>query len=118
MFKAFRPIVIASFCLLSLPLVLTPTVRADDADVPIVNPVAASTPISFFSRHVSFEVMDGSLRYRYIDSGPQKVTDRDLQYKLSTHVKVNLWGDGNTYVALRGESGRISRAVSTIPAWE
>ncbi len=106
MFKVFRLILIASLCVLSLNLVLTRTARAAEKDAAIATPTPAPAPVSFFSRHVSFEVMDGSLRYRYIDTGAHKLTDRDLQYKLSTHVKVSLWGDGKTYIILRGESGR------------
>ena len=61
---------------------------------------------TFISRHVTFEVMDGDLHYRYTDAGPHQVLNRDLFYKLSTRLKINLWGDGKTYVALRGESGQ------------
>jgi hypothetical protein len=50
--------------------------------------------------------MDSISQFRYMDSAPGNVTARDLYYKVSTRVQVNLRGDGSTYVQGRGESGR------------
>lgn len=66
----------------------------------------APHPVSFLSHHVKFLSTDGFTRYRYVDKGQGKVTDSDLQYKLSARVQVNLVGEGLTYVQARGESGR------------
>jgi hypothetical protein len=67
---------------------------------------AKPVSVSFFYQHVKFLAVDGINRYRYIDKGIGKVTERDLQYKLSTRVQVDLVGDGTTYIQGRGESGR------------
>lgn len=106
MFTAFRLILIASICLFSPALVRTRTARAGERDAGIAAPAPLPAAPSFIPRHVTFEVMDGLLQYRYIDNGAHQVADRDLLYKLSTRVKISLWGEGKTYVALRGESGR------------
>jgi len=50
--------------------------------------------------------MDGITHFRYMDSGPGKVTARDEYYKISTRMQINLAGDGSTYLQARGESGR------------
>jgi len=61
---------------------------------------------SFISRHFRFVTVDSGSRFRYVDKGPGAVTDRDLQYKLSTRVQLDLAPEGKTYIQARGESGR------------
>jgi hypothetical protein len=61
--------------------------------------------VSFLSHHLQFLGAENVDRFRYIDKGKGKVTDRDLQYRISTRVQVNLVGEGTTYIQARGESG-------------
>jgi len=56
--------------------------------------------------HLKFVSVDSVTHFRYMDSGPGKVTARDEYYKLSSRVQIDLAGDGTTYLQARGESGR------------
>jgi len=80
-----------------------------DAAAPITpavtNPTVAKEP-NFLLQRIKFLSADGFTRFRYMDKAEKKVTDRDLQYKISTRVQVDLIGDGTTYIQGRGESGR------------
>src|SRR5712671_5929169 len=69
-------------------------------------PSPAPSKVGFLSHHLQFLGAENLDRFRYIDKAKGKVTDRDLQYRISTRVQVNLVGDGTTYVQARGESGR------------
>jgi len=60
---------------------------------------------SFLSQHISFQTLDGSMRYLYADQAEHKVTSRTLQYKISTRLQVNLDRCGNSYFQARGETG-------------
>jgi hypothetical protein len=44
--------------------------------------------------------------FRYVDAGDGKVTARDVFYKLSSRVQLNIKADGRTYIQARGESGQ------------
>jgi hypothetical protein len=44
--------------------------------------------------------------FRYVDAGEGKVTARDVFYKLSSRVQLNIKADGRTYIQARGESGQ------------
>ena len=70
----------------------------------------SSAEPSFISRHVRFLSADTIAHYRYVDTGPGKVTVRDLLYKVQTRVQIDLVGDGTTYLQARGESGRNFQA--------
>jgi hypothetical protein len=61
---------------------------------------------NFWFRHVSFLGSEVDTRYRYMDKAVHQVTDRDLQYKVSSVVHIDLIGEGVTYIQARGESGR------------
>jgi len=77
-----------------------------DPGSPSLKPTAVVAEASYFARHLQFLSAEAGGRFRYVDKGIGKVTDRDVQYKISTRVRVNLIGDGVTYVQARGESGR------------
>lgn len=66
---------------------------------------SGSLPV-FFLRRVQFLSADGITHFRYVDTAPGHVSARDLYYKMSTRVQVNLTADGSIYVQARGESGR------------
>jgi hypothetical protein len=66
--------------------------------------------LGFLLRRIQFLSADGISHFRYMDSGPGKVTARDDYYKISTRVQINLRADGNTYLQARGESGRAFNA--------
>jgi hypothetical protein len=51
-----------------------------------------SAPISFLAQHLQFLTADGITHFRYVDNNPGKVTARDLYYKVSTRVQINLVG--------------------------
>jgi len=68
--------------------------------------LSAPAKINFLSQHLQFLSTDGISHFRYVDTAPGKVTARDLYYKVSTRVQINLVGEGITYVQARGESGR------------
>jgi hypothetical protein len=63
-----------------------------------------------FLNRIRFLTADSFAHFRYVDTAPGKVTARDLYYKLSTRLQINLSGDGRTYLQLRGESGRNFQA--------
>lgn len=67
---------------------------------------SSAKPVSFLTSRFQFLTLEGDTRFRYLDKGPGNVGDRDLQYKLSTKVQINVTGDGATYIQARGESGR------------
>ena len=66
----------------------------------------APAAVGLLLKHLRFLGAESVERFRYIDKAKGKVTDRDLQYRLSTRVQVNLVGDGTTFIQTRGESGR------------
>src|SRR5690349_17095869 len=68
--------------------------------------LSAPKKINFLSHHLQFLSADGISHFRYVDSAPGKVTARDLYYKVSTRIQINLVGEGITYLQARGESGR------------
>lgn len=70
------------------------------------SPTPVSPKVSFLAHHLQFLAAENVDRYRYIDKAAGNVTDRDLQYRISTRVQVNLRGEGTTYIQARGESGR------------
>lgn len=70
---------------------------------------AAAPSVGEFSQllqRIQFLSADSITHFRYMDSGPGRVTARDEYYKVSTRVQINLVGDGSTYLQARGESGR------------
>lgn len=69
-------------------------------------PLPAPAKVSFLSQHLRLLGVEGVTRFRYIDKAQGNVTDRDLQYRLSTRLQVNLVREGTTYIQVRGESGR------------
>ena len=76
-------------------------------------PVAAGiTPAKAnrFSGRVKFLAADSITHFRYMDTGPGKVTARDEYYKISTRVQINFVREGTTYLQARGESGRNFQA--------
>jgi hypothetical protein len=68
-----------------------------------VQPQAAP---AFLLRRVQFLSADSITHFRYVDVAPGHVSARDLYYKFSTRVQINLAADGSTYLQARGESGR------------
>jgi hypothetical protein len=60
----------------------------------------------FWAHRLRFLAADEIGQFRYCDTNPGMVTVRDLLYKVSTRVQVNLVGEGTTYLQGRGESGR------------
>jgi len=87
----------------------TAKLRVDpNGSVPTTAPAGTPAPTkrNVLLRHIQFVTVDSIAHYRYVDSAEGKVGTRDLFYKLSTRVQVNLWGDGKTYLQARGESGR------------
>jgi len=91
-------------------LSLSTDLQAEEAKAPRAGSAPAAIPApppsNFLVRHLQFLGAETVERFRYIDKAPGKVTDRDLQYRISTRVQVNLLGDGATYVQARGETGR------------
>ncbi len=76
-------------------------------------PMAASTTptkANLFSGRVKFLAADSITHFRYMDTGPGKVTARDEYYKISTRVQINFVREGTTYLQARGESGRNFQA--------
>ncbi len=65
---------------------------------------------NLLTRHIQFLTADSISHFRYMDSAPGDVTARDMYYKVSTRVRINLLDDGSTYVQARGESGRSFNA--------
>jgi len=93
------------FLFLSLVLSIAATAStADPANGGGSLPVPAH--IKFLAQHLQFLSADGITHFRYVDNNPGKVTARDLYYKISTLVQINLVGEGTTYLQARGESGR------------
>lgn len=68
---------------------------------------STSTPASFWSHRLKFLAADDIGQFRYCDTKPGNVTVRDVLYKISARVQVNLLGEGTTYIQGRGESGRV-----------
>lgn len=89
----------------SLALISSLAFAAEEAAEKSASTTAPSKS-NFVSRHFKFVSVDGVSRFRYVDKGPGAVTDRDLQYKLSTRVQLDLAPEGKTYIQARGESGR------------
>jgi len=100
----FRSTPAIRFFVLCAALFLPLSGWADSADSAI-QPDVKEEP-SFLLQHIKFLSADSYSRFRYMDKAEHKVTDRDLQYKVSTVVKIDLIGDGTTYLQGRGESGR------------
>ncbi len=73
---------------------------------PTPPPPDAPAGTNFFARHFKFVTAEVGSHYRYVDTGPGKVTINDQFYKISTRVQINLAANGTTYLHLRGESGR------------
>ncbi|HTZ96956.1 MAG TPA: hypothetical protein VMB18_11195 [Terriglobales bacterium] len=65
-----------------------------------------SKKIDLLARHLRFLSMDGYNQYRYADTAPSKIAQRDLMYKVSTVMRLSLIGEDRTYIQWRGESGR------------
>ena len=66
----------------------------------------AASEGTFLSRHLMFVNMESDFRYRYLDRGASRVSDRDFQHKISTQLQINLRSNGATYLSMRGETGR------------
>jgi hypothetical protein len=60
---------------------------------------------TFVSRHFKILGLDGITRYLYSDQARGQVTDREMQYKISTRMQLNLTDSGSTYLQARGETG-------------
>lgn len=89
-----------SFVLSMLAAASTGDTANDGGSLPV------SAHINFLAQHLQFLSADGITHFRYVDNNPGKVTARDLYYKISTRVQINLVGEGTTYIQARGESGR------------
>ena len=89
-------------CLFGVLLLLSALAPAQTA----AGTAAPGNDLSTILQHIKFVSLEGANRYRYVDKNPGKVTDRDLQYKVSARVQVDVVGDGRTYLQARGESGR------------
>jgi hypothetical protein len=61
---------------------------------------------TFWSSHFRILEMEQVARFNYMDRGPGRVTDRDMQYRVRARVQINLVGDGTTYLRIRAETGR------------
>ena len=95
-FQSIRNLALAAFVLgICLPLL---------AEAP--PPADPPRGTNLLAQHFKFVTADLASHYRYVDTGPGKVTTRDLYYKMSTRVQINLLGNGTTYLHARGESGR------------
>ncbi len=93
-------LLVLSFSLLIASLSLAADAGKSGASKP------APPKVSFLAHHLQFLAVENVDRYRYIDKGEDKVTDRDLQYRINTRVQLNLLGEGTTYIQARGETGR------------
>jgi hypothetical protein len=96
-------IIVRTFALCTALMLSLATFAEDVAKPPSSK---SKPPASLVSKHLKFLSADGITRYRYVDKGSGKVTDRDEQYKVSTRVQIDLVGEGVTYIQGRGESGR------------
>ncbi len=61
---------------------------------------------TFWSRYLQVLQFEEVTRFNYMDRGPGRVTDRDLQYRVRTRVQVNLAPEGTTYLRMRAETGK------------
>jgi hypothetical protein len=92
---------LAFFCLAIFLLFATGLAHAAEETSP-----PPSNKFALLSRRLHFLSMDGYNQYRYADTAPGKVAQRDLLYKVSTVMRVSLVGEDTTYLQLRAESGR------------
>lgn len=92
------------FLVLCLAVSISSSAVAEDASNEKPR-LEAPTKISFLAGHLQFVGAEGVTRFLYIDQGAGKVTNRALQYRISTRVQVNVTGNGTTYLQARGESG-------------
>lgn len=90
-------------CFGSIAMVASPVPSDSKPDAAAVSVTPAKSAVS---RHFKFVTVDSFSRFRYMDTAPKKVTERDLQYKLSVRLQLNVTASGSTYVQSRGESGR------------
>jgi hypothetical protein len=71
-----------------------------------VQPQAAP---AFLLRRVQFLSADSITHFRYVNIAPRHVSARDLYYKFSTRVQINLAAEGSTYLQAR------SRRIDSYP---
>ncbi len=95
---------IHAFLLAAVLLCLPATAWAAEAENKEAAPLSPDTK-TVWLRH--FRVLDATWAtcYRYIDQAAGQVTSRDLQYRTSTHLQINLDPEGKTYFQGRLESG-------------
>lgn len=91
---------IALLCLFLLLMVASLANAAEEPGAPPAN------KIELLARHLHFLSMDAYNQYRYADTAPSKIAQRDLFYKVSTTMRLSLVGEDKTYFEWRAESGR------------
>lgn len=57
------------------------------------------------SRWIQFQTLELATRFRYIDTRPGRVTERDQQYRISSKVQLHLVPEGRSYIQFRVETG-------------
>lgn len=95
--SAGMPWVLAIVFLLA-PITAFSEASASDASPPVL-------PRPRLSKRLRFLTAETVSHFRYVDAAEGSVTARDVYYKLSTRVQLNVKGDGTTYLQGRGESG-------------
>ena len=86
-------------CLVSRPLCwvlaavsLPATLGASDSDSQLIGSPLKRT---FWARYLQVLQVEEVTRFNYMDRGPGRVTDRDMQYRIRTRFQVNLAPEGN-----------------------
>lgn len=95
--SAGMPWVLATL-LLWAPIAAFSEATASDASAAVLSKPRLSNRFRFLTAETVSH-------FRYVDAAEGKVTARDVYYKLSTRVQLNIKGDGTTYLQGRGESG-------------
>ena len=95
--SAGMPWVLAIVFLLA-PITAFSEASATDASAPVL-------PRPRLSNRLRFLTAESVSHFRYVDATEGRVTARDVYYKLSTRLQLNVKGDGTTYLQGRGESG-------------
>lgn len=67
---------------------------------------------SRWGRYVSVLSLEGAMRYAYTDMAQGSVARRQLEYRGTATMRLNLWETGASYVQARGQTGVFTSAFS------
>jgi hypothetical protein len=71
---------------------------------------AAEQKQDFLNTHIRVVALEGAMRYAYTDTAPGHVTRRQLEYRGTTTLRLQLQRSGATYLQARAQTGSFQSA--------